>query len=544
MKYGALLAILTLTACGRQDAPAVLGGAEEPNPQCLLDLADVHLKHHRLDDAFRLYRKSAALSPEPRILGRALFGCALVCLRRKEYPAATEYLSRASELADDPIPVRLLLAHTWGEAGHPDRAAQEYTRVLLDPKRRPEAAAQAIEELLKLYQGRPEVVREWEARTARSDDPCVLLFVARLHRDIAANPRRAAEYFERLHHKEPDRLEYVQSLLELYQQEKRLDRCRELCASMAAAAKDESSYAVWRTLQAEFLAQEGKYAEARSVLDAALSLDLPPAQKSSVRIARWNAMKHTGELTHEIERLGTHPEGRRFLLEIYEHVQPDARRFVEIAEALLKQQPGDGQLRLKCAQRYLALGRLAEAARAYQQAFEEAPELLPAHLESYIDLLARQERFDEAVSALNRIPQARSPLAPICAVLRLKIECHRRNEAAAQAQAEHLARLARSADTPDLALYLSSALKDHGWPRLALELLEELDRKPLNASLQARIRVQMIDACERMRDYAAAERFCRTLLGEAFEVPVRQAAERKLVELLHRQGKFAEMSRK
>ena len=509
----------------------------------LLDLADVHLKYDKTVDAMALYTRVASLARETPIRGRAVFGTGLVHLAMKEWQPAVGCLRLALEQVDanQRGPVSLVLARAYAKSGQQEQAETQYAGILQARERDAVTATAAARDLLLLYASSPNAAQaaaRWEKE--RTDDPVMLALAAEIYRQVLMDKGKAIPCYERLRKLEPGRADHIQNLVDLYRESDRIDDCVKLCRELAGATQDVGAAAQWRLYEAEFMVQKKEGAGARELLQNVLKGSLSSPQRSSIQLALWRVMKETGDLAQEIaaltQKVATVPQARRSLMAIYELVLPDPKKFLETAEPLLKDGSAEPDLWMKCAERYSGLGLQEEAERTWLKIIDGSRELSGRALHPYIVELLAQKKGSQAASFLKELEQKRPELAPACLQMRYLVQVQLGNKAEALALADDLEKASLGED-PLPALGNVAVLKNGGHLDRALRVVQALEQKSMEAQVLARVKFEKIDLYERAGLLPQAEEVCRDLLERTLDDESRRTVERKLLDLIQRQGK-------
>lgn len=525
-------------------APSNVSQASPSEAGYLLDLADVHLRHGHLDEALSLYLKISALTLETTQAGRAAYGCALVHILKGDRKIAVGYLRAALEYAPSKRKpeLRLQLARLYREIKDVAQADKEYDGILVGHSDEAVTNAAAQETMdLAVEAGMVDTLRSrWEGRvTGTPPGTFALAFLASLYGTVGKDSDKAISTYQKLRELEPDKLVYVQNLLNLYQVGKRYDDCVKVCQEERKKAADPKDQAQWFRYEAEFLIKKEDAAGAVNVLEEALKLQLPEAQTVPLRLARWLAMKEAGKLEEEIAKLekdGARP-AKVDLLTIYSDVLQNQVTALKIVEDLLKELPDNAWLLEQAGMRYLALNKPKSAAETYDRLLKADAKQAPRVMEPYVKALVATQSFESAVTFLNDLRKTDPSLG--LSVLRwlFVVETARKNETEAQERARELIDAASRSEDPQEVLVVALLLRQAGRSREALTVLEPFATRSPDNKPAVEIRFTLIDLCLDLREFARAEHDCKALIAAATTLEVRHAAERKLLEVRQRQGK-------
>jgi hypothetical protein len=507
----------------------------DDDPALLLDLADIYLRHQRVDRALELFTKVLHATSDPAVLGRAAYGCALAHRRKQSWAPAFGYFRTALEHAEDARKpsIRMALAQTYLDSGQEAAARAEFVEVVLAAAFDPEAGTRAAQALLTAYAraGAAEAAPFWEIECGRQPKNGIALeLLAETYRLVLRDPAKAAGCYDRLRRIDPGRTVFIQRLLDCYQAAGRLSDCARVCREYAEETSGDAA-AQWRLYEIDYVVQSKNFAAALELLQRLRSTELSDSMRRNVDIARWKVVKEAGQIEKELETA----DARSKLL-LYEHVQPDARKFLEIAEPMLPAHPQDAELRIACAARLATVNRAADAEKLYAEAFALGRDHLARHLNDYLNVLLAQNKDDAAVAFLKETERGRPDLRVACVERRFLVETHRRNAAEVETLAEALVQVTAEVD-PAVALRIAGTLKQGGQAARALRVLDRLDAGSGDGNLRAQSRMERLDLYERMGRLPEAEALCRELLASSLGDGAKQTLEKKLLELLHKQKK-------
>jgi hypothetical protein len=512
-------------------APATAARA----PQYLLDLADVHLKHGSHDEALALYL-DAQKGAEPSALGRAAYGCGLAHYRKGDRKNALGYFRTALEHASSARKgdIALQMAQVYDESGDATGAES----VLRDAMA---SSPPCREQLIKLSakHGRAEaLVRDFEERGTQ--DVEWLRLAARVASDVLRDPARACALLEKTCARQPGDSASAQSLLNLYMATKNFDGALALCERFRDARKDDrANVTYYSRMIAELWAQKGDPDRAVALL-ADLEAGAPDdASRLQVQASRFAILKAARKLAGEIERLAKAGDLKSLAL-IYTSVEPDDARALDVLRELLKQAPVDTSSLRQAAVIAARRTHHADAVAYCERAFAADARLRLELLDTYVASLAALGERPRAAAFLEQLAQATEARAACYEKLALLAQQDKQPERArdwAQKLVAHVKQVKNSAAwMRAIAVLKSLSLLDD-----ALRLAQDGVAQSADALQHAQFTFETVDILEGARQFDRAEQLCRDLRKRR-DLPenVRQSAERKLLELLHRQGKPAQ----
>ena len=205
-----------VAGCGEKEKERVV--TESTDPAHALDLADVHLRHKKLDQARNAYMAAGKLSDEAAVQFRMEYGLSLVAEAQENLEAALPHLQKAAGLAEEanrPV-MRLKVADLLRRAGKLEESEESIDALLA--KEGPLAIrGEVFRELILLFQGREEqLAAKIEALLAKNpEDRNLLAFLGDLYTEIMNLPKKAIEIHERHLKLEPQNRVLIDRLLTL-----------------------------------------------------------------------------------------------------------------------------------------------------------------------------------------------------------------------------------------------------------------------------------------------------------------------------------------
>lgn len=526
---GAIPAALAYLALREEPESAVSGPIE---PAFLLDLGDLHLKHGHLEGARLAYARVRESASEPALRGRAEYGLALVDLARKDLAAAVPHLEKAIELVPDEgrANLRVDLAEVLFALGRVAESEAVVDLVLSSPAR-PEVHRR----LAALYRDRARgLASRVEARLAAApDDRGQLAFLGDIYAEMLGEAPKAISVYERLLALEPGNLVLLDRLVALSLQLQDFARARTHGEVLAARLERDprARLGVLRLLAELALAAKDPD-RAIALLTESESI-AASEEKDDLRVRALEIRKASGTLAEEIARLETEGELDCLWL-VYTRVEPDKAKALEVARKILEKDPDGPRALAAVVSAASAAGEDEEVARAGARLLEIAPEASKAAILPYAAAMRKLARLEEAARALRAAAEKVPGLAPACHIAIAGL-------AGPEERAASLARAveaARASGDAGICLETAAVLRAAGAADQALAVVEAGFGLGPTGETSSGLAWERILALEALGRAAEAEAACRALARDLETgSEARRAAERKVLELMQKQGK-------
>lgn len=508
-----------------QAAPQEKWKAEDAD--YILDLADVKLKHGKLDEALQLFHEVQRLTKEPDVAGRAAYGIALVHVQKNEPKLALGPLSAAIAAAAPGArtELRLLLSQLQADLGDAAAAEAALDAILREPDLNAQTRLNVHNRIFALYQKRndlPALAAKLEKQADREAWELLGLLYARHLND----PARALAAYEKLAALDPENLGALQAVMEAAAIAGKPELALEAMEKLLAKIDRPAQVRVLSLLGSIFV-QKKDPERAIAVLDRAERLCATPQDQDPVRVTLYAALKDTGKLAARVEALNAKPEDEsslRGLLLIHQRFDGATARAEEVLAKLLAMKPDDPAYLAASVDLARQRGDHERVAAQYEKLFAVDVASAAEVIETYWNALLMTGRIERG---LQTVLKAKEHQVPILAKSGDVLYRAGKPEPATSLWRTMLG-LVRSGKNAAEYLVAVRVLKGNGLNADALELAKESFQLPADASVQAELVLLAADLLEP----AQAEAVLRDLLRRS-DLPdgARQAAQKKLASV-------------
>ena len=520
-----------VAGCGEKEKERVV--TESTDPAHALDLADVHLRHKKLDQARNAYMAAGKLSDEAAVQFRMEYGLSLVAEAQENLEAALPHLQKAAELAEEanrPV-MRLKVADLLRRAGKLEESEESIDALLA--KEGPLAIrGEVFRELILLFQGREEqLAAKIEALLAKNpEDRNLLAFLGDLYTEIMNLPKKAIEIHERHLKLEPQNRVLIDRLLTLSVKLEDLERGIRYAYLLQAVLEKEPRLRMGALMVLIDLQRKAKaYKEALAAVDKCWALAADD-EKENLKKLFYVIHNEAGTLEGEIVRLEKE-ENLGDLWLVYAGVKGDFAKGLEVAKRMSAKDPKNlAALRMVVVAASQA-GKDEETAQAGQKLLEADPGSANQVATPYAAVMKKLGKAEEAVRVLSAVSEKAPAVRPACYLAIAVLQPDQRPIWSVKAV---------EASRGDAVLCYSTgkALLELGSSVDALSAIDAgLALKPVSGTRVA-LTWERVRALNHLGRLPEAEAVCRSLIGDPDAgADVRQLAERSLLELLQKQGK-------
>ncbi|GEM_PF-4953600 len=563
------LGILLLSACRDPKPPAPVPPAPTPTDSKKttptgegdlsaeeagyhLDLADVHLRHKKYDEAMRLYFEVQRRCKDSDTVGRATYGVALAHILRGELKLAVGPLASAIQTAPKTTrsELRFMLSGVYVDLGN-DAAAEEILDAMLrDPDASVQVRTQVYNRLLEMYTKKNNVAglaAKLEKMTEQ--DPKNREFLAvlgQLYSTHLKNPAKALAVHEKLLTLDPESAETLLLVMESAARSGKHDRALEAMEKiLKGAEKDVAAQAkTLRQIGALFLEQKA-WEKAAAVLERAEKITAKASELHEVRFGLYSALKELGKLPAKVADLekdaAANPKDEsvlRALLLIHLRFDGAVLKAEAVLARLLGMSPEEPAFLVAgvevARQKGDHEGLIVHFEKLLAVDARTAASVMDPYLNA-LKLVRKLERaLPEILKAAERDAAYRVPLLAQSGELFLRAG---RQEDAVKLW-ERMTRAARESKKASDYLTAVSVFRRVGAAKDGWELLQEALRFGADAPTLASLLLEGAELAEALAKPDEAEKFCNEVLRRT-ELPeeARRAAQRKLAELRQKAGK-------
>ncbi len=534
--FAAALVAAALFAAVRCDSGSGQGPSlTRHEPAYDLDLADFHLQHEGVDEAEALYEAVRDDAEDPALVGRATYGLFLVARKRGDLGAAESHVDAALERLPETNRPKLQLerADLLIDRGRPDEAETAIEAVLAKVPDQ-QIQAQGFQLFLKVYQGRlDQLATKLEERTSKEPvDRGWIAFLGDLYAEILSAPERAIVVYEKLLQREPANLVLLDRLFGLSMQTKDGTRAVKYGETLAGHLEREPRVRLSLLRQlASIHRGSSNYERARLLLGECERLAASD-EMAELRAEIYAIRKLEGGLEEDVKKLEEAGDLGSLWL-IHSRVDPNAEKALAVANKMVEKKPEDPGALICVVAAAGAREDHARVAEAASKLIAVAPSASRQAILPYAQAMGKLDKAAEAVETLTKAAEKEPSIRNLTCLASAGLQPDQRT-----AWLDKSLQAARDSGDAAICLETAEGLRSAGSPRGAFDAAQAgLALSPL-AELATMLQWERVQDLEALGALADAEQACR-ILGEDRQasVQVRQLAERKLLELLQKQGK-------
>lgn len=566
-----LLAILSVVALGchegkptaptppagppKNEPAATNSGGKDISPEeaaYRLDLADVHLKHKRFDEAMRIYQEIQKACKDEASVGRATYGVALVHIMKGELKLAIGPLAAAIQTSPKSTrpELQFMLAQVHAELGSDTAAEEILDGMIREPELSAEVRSQVYNRLAEIYVKRNNLAglaaKLEKLAEANPKNPEYLTLLGQLYSGQLQDPKKALAVYEKLLKLAEDDPTAMQRVMESAIRAAQVDRALELMEKLLKKfEKETATQAKILKATGALLLQQKSWEKAAAVLERAEKMTTALAELDDVRMGLYSALKELGKLPDRVKELekvvlenAKDESALRGLLLIFHGFTGATVRAEEVLGMLLALKPEDPT--------YLSFGvDLARQRGLHEKVVEHFEKLLGLDtrvalkfLEPYVNALKISGKLEKAAAEFQKA--AERDTANRVTILALGGETllrAGRNEDTTKLWQKMIASCKESKKgqeylTAVVVLRRNGALKD------AWEVCSEALRAGADAATLASLLLEGAEILDGLRKPEEAEKLCREVIRRT-ELPedARRAAQKKLAELQQKSGR-------
>ncbi len=516
--------------CGAEDN---IEKIEATEPLHTLDLADVHLRHGKLEIARKAYQDAGALSDESDVQFRVAHGLGLVAEAEEKFEEAVKHLRKALDFANEKSrnAMRLKVANFLRRAGRTAEAEKEIDTVLAGETNQQIRGA-AYRELVSLYKGREEKLAEKIEAILREDpkDRNSLAFLGDLYAEVLEQSKKALEVHERHLELEPNNTVLVNRLLSLSLKLEETARGIKYAELLQSHLSKEPRLRMGALRVLADLHRKTKGYEKALAAVERCSVLAADDEKEELRRLSYEIRNEAGTLDSEIARLEEENNLEDLWL-IYAGVKGDFVRALEVAKRIAEKNPKNLQALRMVVVAAARAEKDEETAEAGRRLLEMEPKTAPEIAGVYAAVMKKLNREKEGVKTLSAISEKAEEARPACYLAIASLQPDLK-------PVWHVKAVEASRGDATLCYHTAVALRKAGSPDDALNAVKS--GMELNPARGIRIALawEQVQSLGSLGRFTEAETICRSLTEDPDAgADMRRLAERTLLEILQKQGK-------